>query len=292
MSIEEVRRNIDRIDRLVVELLSERGDFVSQAARFKNSEDDVKAPRRVEQVYRTMISGFIEEELSEHRARMADEQPERSAEGQSDPDSDVRERPESPLCFESERLLFRTFYESDTDAVHGYASDPFVTRMTYWGPYTRSETESFLRRALRNAAEIPRSFYDLAIVSKERGPLSPPVGGCKIHVADRENREAEIGYYLEQKSWNRGFATETARTLLSFGFSHLRLHRMVALCFVENQRSAHVLEKIGMTQDGILRKHRLKEGRWVDSFLYSILDSEWESRQENGNGKTSGEVLP
>ena len=58
---------------------------------------------------------------------------------------------------------------------------------------------------------------------------------------------------------------------------------MVALCFVENRGSAHVLEKIGMTREGTLRKHRLKEGRWVDSFLYSILDPEWTSFQENGS---------
>lgn len=88
-SIEEVRENIDRIDRQIVSLLSERGGFVKQAARFKNTTDDVKAPARVEQViskvvnlsyelgaspkvtesvYRAMISAFINEELAHHSA--------------------------------------------------------------------------------------------------------------------------------------------------------------------------------------------------------------------------------
>lgn len=86
-SIEEVRENIDRIDRQIVSLLSERGSFVKQAARFKKTTDDVKAPARVEQViskvvnlaselgaspkvveivYRAMISSFINEELEHH----------------------------------------------------------------------------------------------------------------------------------------------------------------------------------------------------------------------------------
>jgi isochorismate pyruvate lyase len=86
-SIEEIRENIDRIDRQIVSLLSERGGFVKQAARFKKTADDVKAPARVEQViskvvnlsnelganpkvieavYRTMISAFINEELEHH----------------------------------------------------------------------------------------------------------------------------------------------------------------------------------------------------------------------------------
>ncbi|WP_309044214.1 chorismate mutase [Marinobacter sediminicola] len=86
-SIDEVRSNIDSIDRKIVGLLAERGGFVKQAARFKKTTDDVKAPQRVEQViakvrtlaaefdgnpevteavYRAMISAFISAELQEH----------------------------------------------------------------------------------------------------------------------------------------------------------------------------------------------------------------------------------
>jgi isochorismate pyruvate lyase len=86
-SLEDVRSNIDRIDRDIVALLAERGTYVKQAAKFKKTSDDVKAPQRVEQVinkvvglsheldanpkvieavYRAMISAFIEAELAEH----------------------------------------------------------------------------------------------------------------------------------------------------------------------------------------------------------------------------------
>jgi isochorismate pyruvate lyase len=86
-SLEEVRSHIDSIDRQIVALLAERGSYVKQAARFKNTTDDVKAPQRVEQViakvralaqelganpkmteqvYRAMIAAFIEAELAEH----------------------------------------------------------------------------------------------------------------------------------------------------------------------------------------------------------------------------------
>ncbi|MBU6959428.1 chorismate mutase [Pseudomonas sp. CVAP len=86
-SLEEVRDNIDRLDRQIVSLLAARGAYVSQAARFKKDSDAVKAPQRVEQViakvralseevganpqvieqvYRAMIAAFIEQELAEH----------------------------------------------------------------------------------------------------------------------------------------------------------------------------------------------------------------------------------
>ena len=88
-TLEQVRENIDRLDRQIVALLAERGSFVSQAAGFKKDSDGVKAPQRVEQViskvrdlaqtlganpdvteqvYRAMITAFIRQEMAEYAA--------------------------------------------------------------------------------------------------------------------------------------------------------------------------------------------------------------------------------
>ncbi len=79
-SLENVRENIDRLDREIVTLMAERGNYVIEAASFKTSAADVEAPLRVEQViakvraiatvtgldpqvadetYRAMINAFI-----------------------------------------------------------------------------------------------------------------------------------------------------------------------------------------------------------------------------------------
>ncbi len=89
-SIEEVRANIDRIDRQLVQLLAECGGYVKQAVQFKKTAEDVRAPQRVEQViekvkalaeelgadpfvteqvYRTMIRAFIDAEMAALAAR-------------------------------------------------------------------------------------------------------------------------------------------------------------------------------------------------------------------------------
>ncbi|MFG0632131.1 MAG: chorismate mutase [Gammaproteobacteria bacterium] len=86
-SLDEVRQEIDEIDRSLVSLLAKRGRLVTQAAGFKETTDEVRAPARVEQVirkvrymadeagasaevveqvYRAMISAFIAEELTTH----------------------------------------------------------------------------------------------------------------------------------------------------------------------------------------------------------------------------------
>lgn len=87
-SLEEVRENIDRIDNEIIKLIAERGTYVIQASAFKKNEDGVKAPGRVEAVikrvrekaleyganpdmvenlYREMISGFINMEMEEYK---------------------------------------------------------------------------------------------------------------------------------------------------------------------------------------------------------------------------------
>ncbi|SEK26001.1 isochorismate pyruvate lyase [Ruminococcus albus] len=88
--IGEVRKEIDRIDDMIVNLIAERGQYVRQAAGFKKNSDDVKAPDRVEKViagvrekaencggdpditeavYRTMISCFIDAETIEFNSK-------------------------------------------------------------------------------------------------------------------------------------------------------------------------------------------------------------------------------
>lgn len=89
-TLEEVRGNIDRIDNEIIKLIAERGQYVLQAASFKKTDNDVKAPKRVEEVilkvrntaeeyganpdmieslYREMISSFIKSETKEFNRR-------------------------------------------------------------------------------------------------------------------------------------------------------------------------------------------------------------------------------
>lgn len=87
-SLEEVRNNIDRIDSAIIQLIAERGEYVSQASAFKRDEDGVRDTSRVEKViakvrgkasecgadpdmvealYREMISRFVNMEMSQFK---------------------------------------------------------------------------------------------------------------------------------------------------------------------------------------------------------------------------------
>ena len=77
--------------------------------------------------------------------------------------------------------------------------------------------------------------------------------------------------------WGRGYATEAAKRVIRFGFEMLNLHRIEAGVATENKRSIKVLEKAGMSIEGIRRKILPIRGNWVDNYHYAILeDDPWD----------------
>lgn len=152
-----------------------------------------------------------------------------------------------------------------------YASNPNVARFVPWGPSTEEETKAYINYAISCQYQLPRVDYELGVILKTQNIL---IGGCGLHVSNSSNREGWIGYVINPLFIGEGYATETARALLTFGFSELKLHRIFATCHTANLVSAHILEKIGMQREGCLREHTLKHNQWSSSFLYSILEYE------------------
>ena len=86
-----------------------------------------------------------------------------------------------------------------------------------------------------------------------------------------------MGYVLRRESWGNGYATEAARVILRIGFDILNAHRVTATVDTENLSSIRVLEKLGMTREGMHRQSfwsPLHEN-WRDVFLYAILEGDW-----------------
>ncbi|MBN1813150.1 MAG: GNAT family N-acetyltransferase [Anaerolineae bacterium] len=173
---------------------------------------------------------------------------------------------------ETERLILREFEESDLQAIQEYASDPKVVRYMGWGPNSEEDTRAFLKRAFEQRSKQPRVEYGLAIILKTE---NRPIGSGGITIDNPDHKEAELGYCFNRRFWGQGYATEAARAFIAFGFEELGLHRIYATCDPANVASARVMEKIGMQREGHLREHRWRKGRWRDSYLYAILEQEW-----------------
>ena len=98
------------------------------------------------------------------------------------------------------------------------------------------------------------------------------IGGCGFDSLQvGKSHRAEIGYWLAKPYWGRGIMSAVVRKACAFAFAEFGLVKIVAHVFADNAASAKVLEKCGFVQEGFLRKHFLKDGKYLDARLFALV---------------------
>jgi ribosomal-protein-alanine N-acetyltransferase len=173
---------------------------------------------------------------------------------------------------ETERLLLRKVTLADTAAMFSYASNEDVAKYVTWDVHrSMSDTERFINFVLNryNNEEIA----PWGIEDKETGSF---IGTVDFVSWSTNHHNAEIGYVIAPEYWGKGITTEAARAIIRFGFEQMELMRIQARCFVDNIASQRVMEKAGMTFEGINRKSMYIKGQYWDLKVYAILKEEFD----------------
>ncbi|WP_136608334.1 GNAT family N-acetyltransferase [Paenibacillus dokdonensis] len=177
------------------------------------------------------------------------------------------------MIMETDRLIIREYHQDDYAGVHRYASNPLVTTYTLWGPNSPEETQEHIEAMLAMQQQEPRTGYEFAVTLKDSGEM---IGGVGLY---KNGFNGEVGYCFHPDHWGRGYAFESAAAMLELGFRQLDMHRIYATCRPENTGSERVMQKLGMQKEGHLREHLLSnKGGFVDSYLYSILIQDYETK--------------
>jgi ribosomal-protein-alanine N-acetyltransferase len=176
---------------------------------------------------------------------------------------------------ETERLVLREITEADFERIHGYATDPEVVQYVPWGPNTEQDTHDFLARTMIAAVAEPRLEYVFGVELREDPGLLGSVG---LYIRPEDTDQAMLGYAYDRNAWGRGIATEAALAMVGTGFDLLGFRRIWASCDPDNQGSRRVLEKVGMTVEGLLRRDLVIRGEVRDNLVWSILEDEWRDR--------------
>jgi RimJ/RimL family protein N-acetyltransferase len=177
----------------------------------------------------------------------------------------------------TERLILREFTEQDWPAVLAYQTDPLYLRYYEWTGRTPEEVQAFVGMFLAHQQAQPRIKFQLAATLKADNQL---IGNCGIRMDAPGAHQADIGYELAPQHWGQGYATEAARAIVAFGFDKLRVHRIWSWCVADNVGSARVLEKLGMRLEGRLRENEHYRGRWWDTLMFGLLESEWRAQSK------------
>jgi ribosomal-protein-alanine N-acetyltransferase len=155
-----------------------------------------------------------------------------------------------PEKIPTQRLILRRAHISDADSIfREYAQDEDVARYMTWRPHSSAiETEEFLRGCIDRWNNGTEYSWSITLAGDDRtvGMISVRMHG---HVA-------EIGYVLTRRLRNTGLMTEAMAALVTWLRQQPGIYRISAFCDVDNPASARVMEKSGLTREGIFR-------RWV-----------------------------
>lgn len=147
---------------------------------------------------------------------------------------------------ETERLLLREILPSDEKGMFDMDADPDVH--TYLGkkPLKTIEEARQTIASIRNQY-IQHGIGRWAVIEKETGCF---VGWCGLkfitELTCSRLHYYDIGYRFLRKYWGRGFASESAKAVLAYGFQTLSLETIYAIADANNVSSIKVLEKLGL----------------------------------------------
>ncbi|MBS0287492.1 MAG: GNAT family N-acetyltransferase [Proteobacteria bacterium] len=175
------------------------------------------------------------------------------------------------INLESNRLTFRAFKLSDASRVYELLQEKEIidNTLSIPYPYEKGMAEEWIAT---HDASLKQNDYIYAVVLKETDLLIGTIG----LLVSAEFNHGCLGYWLGKPYWGQGYGTEMLSRIIEFGFEDLKLHRIYGEHFDNNSASARVMEKNGMVQEGKLREHKLKYGKFVNTNIRGILASEWQ----------------
>ena len=142
---------------------------------------------------------------------------------------------------ETERLILRKWTEEDAESLFEYAKDPEIGSAAGWPPH-KSVEES--RAVIKNVFDGAECY---AICEKENniaiGAVELKLNG-HTNITKRDD-ECELGYWLGQPFWGRGYMPEASRELLRRGFEDLGMTTIWCAYYDGNLKSKRVQEKLG-----------------------------------------------
>jgi RimJ/RimL family protein N-acetyltransferase len=169
----------------------------------------------------------------------------------------------------NDQFHLSAFQASDREALVGHLNDREIYERTLRipFPYTDNAADEWLAFVAKFTHHQGRPVH-WAI----RGADGILIGGCGFDgfQVGRSHR-AELGYWLAKPYWGRGIMTAVVQRLCRHAFDEFELAKITAHVFSYNPASARVLEKSGFEQEGFLRKHFLKDGKFIDARLFALL---------------------
>ena len=102
-----------------------------------------------------------------------------------------------------------------------------------------------------------------------------PVGAVNIKKIDKDNGNAELGFYKSQNLDEKGLMSISLSTVINYSFDILGLKKIYSEVFENNTKSINIFKRLYFQEEGFLRSHIVSNGRRIGIHLFGLLRNEW-----------------
>ena len=172
---------------------------------------------------------------------------------------------------EGKHITIRKLKLSDANDIYKNVNHKDIVRWTksipY--PYLKDGAGKFIRQTYSEMRTKKSFIFGITLPDTDK-----VIGIVSLIRINWENKDAELGYWIGKRYWNKGYTTEAAKLIIGYGFRNLKLHRIHAVYIAPNKASGKVMEKAGLRKEGISREAYYKNS-WHDLVSYAILAKEY-----------------
>ena len=158
---------------------------------------------------------------------------------------------------DDQRFIFEGLSHPEIIPFYGVRYDSFEATRKQMDWYEKSYREG--------------SGHSWKIIEKASGEK---IGVVAYYFFKPEHKKAEVGFWIFPQYWNKGITTEVLKTVIEYCQKEKGIHRLEAFVEEGNLASSRVLEKLGFVYEGTMRECEIKNGKYINLFIYALVKSD------------------
>jgi ribosomal-protein-alanine N-acetyltransferase len=176
----------------------------------------------------------------------------------------------------TERLVLRQPNVDDVSQLFQLMSDPLLTRFLTWEPHTSIETTTAVVKSLLESQLLDKGYHWCILYNELIIGLVSLID-VRRKVRTWTLNRAELSYWIGTKYQGNGYASESSRKIIEFGFNQLALHKIIVAHAAENIESARICKKLNFLQYAHEHDGFRKNNLWHDLIWYELIVNRNES---------------
>ena len=167
----------------------------------------------------------------------------------------------------NEKIKLTPIFKKDKKQLVERINHPEISNntLTIPYPYKNKDADWYLDHIAKKKKD--GKIFNWAIRHSEDGFIGSVglLGGVALGNPTRD----AFGYWLWEKYWGKGIMTNVVESFVEYCLGERGLSRIEATVFEYNKGSKRVLEKAGFEQEGFLKKAYLKNGNFINAYLFA-----------------------